>query len=123
MTISLDHIGIFVKDLDRTISFYQNVFDFPLKHRSSSGASEDAVLDVNGNLLEFLQLPDAIPPKGKWSHIAFHVKDYDGLVSKLEGMGIELRKLTNRDGFGYAFFKDPDGHDIEIMEYGLHGRY
>ena len=122
MTISLDHIGLYVKDLDRSLRFYHNVFDFPEKYRYNSEVSKMVVLDVDGNLLELLQLPDspAEPPKGRWRHIAFHVDDYNGVVSKLEEMGVELRKVTASDGFRIAFFKDPDGYDIEIMEKGLH---
>jgi catechol 2,3-dioxygenase-like lactoylglutathione lyase family enzyme len=34
-------------------------------------------------------------------------------------MGYELRKVTMADGAHIAFFKDPDGHTVEIMEKGL----
>ena len=118
---SLDHIGIYVKDLERSLKFYSDVFGFPEHHRFVAGVSKIAVLDIGKGLLELIQRPDAPAeaPKGRWSHVAFHVDDYEGLVSKLEGMGIELRKVTLEDGSRIAFFKDPDGHDIEIMERGL----
>jgi catechol 2,3-dioxygenase-like lactoylglutathione lyase family enzyme len=56
-------------------------------------------------------------------HIAFHVKDFDDLESNLEKMGLELRKMNLNDGSRIAFFKDPDGHDIEIMERSLKKKY
>jgi len=34
-------------------------------------------------------------------------------------MGLELRKVTMADGSRIAFFKDPDGHTVEMMEKGL----
>ena len=117
----LDHIGIYVGDLERSLNFYSEVFGFPEHQRFSKGESKMAVLDIGKGLLEIIQRPDAPAeaPKGRWSHIAFHIDDYDGLVSKLEGMGLQLRRVTLDDGSRIAFFKDPDGHDIEIMEKGL----
>lgn len=121
MTPSLDHIGIYVRDLERSLSFYRGVLGFTQRQRLSMGASKIAVLEIGGGLLEIIQRPEAPAeaPKGRWSHIAFHIDDYDDLESKLEGMGIELRKVTLDNGLRIAFFKDPDGHDIEMMEGGL----
>ena len=121
MTTSLDHIGIYVRDLERSLSFYRGVLGFTQRQRLSMGASKIAVLEIGGGLLEIIQRPEAPAdaPKGRWSHIAFHIEDYDDLESKLEGMGIELRKVTLDNGLRIAFFKDPDGHDIEMMEGGL----
>jgi catechol 2,3-dioxygenase-like lactoylglutathione lyase family enzyme len=121
LTTSLDHIGIYVRDLERSLSFYRGVLGFTQRQRLSMGASKIAVLEIGGGLLEIIQRPEAPAdaPKGRWSHIAFHIEDYDDLESKLEGMGIELRKVTLDNGLRIAFFKDPDGHDIEMMEGGL----
>jgi hypothetical protein len=44
------------------------------------------------------------------------VENYDAMELMLEGKGLELRKVTLDNGSRIAFFKDLDGHDIEIME-------
>jgi len=121
LTPSLDHIGIYVRDLERSLSFYRTVLGFSQRRRFSMGASKIAVLDVGGGLLEIIQRPEAPAeaPKGRWSHTAFHIDDYGDLESKLESMDIELRKVTLDNGLRIAFFKDPDGHEIEMMEGGL----
>jgi len=118
---SLDHVGIYVKNLKRSLRFYVDIFGFPEHHRFSMGESKIAVLDVGGGLLELIQRPGAPAeaPRGRWSHVAFHIDDFDGLVSKLEERGLELRKVSLDDGSRIAFFKDPDGHDIEIMGKGM----
>ena len=118
---SLDHIGIYVKDLEQSLKFYADIFNFPEHRRFTAGEARIAVLDVGGGLLELIQRPGAPAeaPEGGWSHVAFHIDDYDGMVSKLEEMGLKLRKVTLGDGSRIAFFKDPDGHDIEIMEKGM----
>ena len=119
---ALDHVGIYVSDLERSLDFYRRVFGFPEHHRMRVGESKIAFLDIGGGLLELIQRPGAPgeAPRGSWSHVAIEVEDYGAMESRLEGMGLELRKKTLDDGTRLAFCKDPDGHDVEIMEKGQH---
>ena len=55
-------------------------------------------------------------PARRWNHTAYGVDDYDAIESRLEGIGVELRKIKLDNGRRISFFKDPDGHDVEIME-------
>jgi len=115
--VTLDHVGIYVKDLTKSVVFYGEVFGFQVARTMETSTSKIAFLDVGGGILELIQRPGA-PGKseGPWSHVAFKVDDYDAMESKLEGIGLELRKVVLGDGSRIAFFKDPDGHDVEIME-------
>jgi lactoylglutathione lyase len=115
---SLAHIGIYVGDLARSTIFYGKIFGFEVDRTMETSTSKIAFLDVGGGLLELIQRPGAPGkvPEGPRSHVAFQVDDYDVLESKLECMGLKLRKIVLGDGRRIAFFKDPDGHDVEIME-------
>jgi catechol 2,3-dioxygenase-like lactoylglutathione lyase family enzyme len=114
---ALAHVGIYVEDLARSVVFYGEVFGFQVARTMVTSTSKIAFLDVGGGTLELIQRPGA-PGKteGPWSHVAFKVDDYDAMESRLEGLGVELRKVVLGDGSRIAFFKDPDGHDVEIME-------
>jgi lactoylglutathione lyase len=118
---NLDHVGIYVRDLEASLKFYKDVFAWHEVKRFGSGEAKIAVLDVGGGLLELVQRPGSpgTPPSGNWSHLALHVDDFDSKIVKLESMGKELRKVTMSDGSRIAFFKDADGHMVEIMEKGL----
>ena len=115
---ALAHIGIYVENLARSIVFYGEVFGFQVARTMETSTSKIAFLDVGGGLLELIQRPGAPgkAPGGPWSHVAFKVDDYDAMEFNLDEMGLEPRKVTLGDGSRIAFFKDPDGHDIEIME-------
>ncbi len=114
---TLDHIGIYVEDLSRSAVFYGEVFGLQVARTMETSTSKIAFLDVGGGLLELIQRPGAPGiTEGPWSHVAFKVDDYDAMESRLEGLGLELRKVVLGDGSRIAFFKDPDGHDVEIME-------
>lgn len=119
--VMLNHIGAYVKDLERSLNFYKDILGLRERYRFSIGEAKIVVVDAFGGLLELIQRPGAPaePPKGSRIHIAFHVQDYKKLEKKLEEKGIQLRKATRDDGSSIAFFKDPDDHDIEIMEKGL----
>ncbi|MGD2200611.1 MAG: VOC family protein [Candidatus Bathyarchaeota archaeon] len=114
----LDHIGLYVKDLKGSSGFYGEVLGFEVVRTMETSTSKIVFLDTGEGLLELIQRPGAPgkAPEGPWSHVAFKVDDYDAMESKLEGMGLELRKVVLGDGSRIAFFKDPDGHDVEIME-------
>jgi len=118
---NLDHVGIYVKNLSNSLSFYKQVFGWNVVREFGLGEAKIAVVDIGSGLLEFVQRPGSPgkAPEGNWSHLALHVDDWEGKVRKLEGMGLELRKVSTTDGSHIAFFKDPDGHTVEIMERGL----
>ena len=114
----LDHIGLYVKDLAKSVVFYGEVFGFEVTRTMELGEAKIAFLDIGGGLLEFIQRPNepGAPPEGRWNHTAYCVDDYDAMESKLEGLDLELRKVKLANGRRIAFFKDPDGQDVEIME-------
>jgi lactoylglutathione lyase len=116
----LDHCGVYVKDLEKSLAFYKDIFAWKEKTRFSLGESKIAVLDMGKGLLELVQRPGSpeSPPGGNWTHLAIHVDDWAGKVKKLEAKGLELRKVSMGGG-NIAFFKDPDGHTLEIMEKGF----
>jgi lactoylglutathione lyase len=117
----LDHCGVYVKDLENSILFYKEIFGWKEKTRWTSGEAKIAVLDMGKGLMELVQRPGSpgAPPGGNWTHLAIHVNDFTDKVRKLEEKGLELRKVTMGEGAHIAFFKDPDGHTVEIMEKGL----
>ncbi len=117
----LNHIGIYVSDLANSISFYQEIFHFSVEKQFKSGSTDIALLDIGGGVLELIQKPEdpGVPPVGNWSHLALLEPMFDSAVKKLEEMSIETRKVTMENGNRLCFFKDPDGHMIEIMEKGL----
>lgn len=112
------HTMIRVKDLDRSLDFYTNKLGFELvrTHEVPQGEFTLAFLQPpgGGSLLELTynwdtrdyELGDA------WGHIAVAVEHpgefYDALMAK----GVpEYRPFNGR----YAFVKDPDGHQIELV--------
>jgi len=114
----LSHIGIYVKNLDKSLEFYDKVFGFKIINSFTSGEAKMSMMDIGGGVLELVQRPGSptTPPDGNWSHMAIHDSRFDETVKKIEDMGYTTRKMTIPNGNRLCFFNDPDGHVIEIME-------
>jgi catechol 2,3-dioxygenase-like lactoylglutathione lyase family enzyme len=141
----LNHIGMTVRDLDRSLGFYRKAFGLePLFQgvgespdiARSVGLDEAriryAFLDLGNTRIELLQYEQ---PLGRAVHEArncdvgaFHVCfDVDDLTAKYEqlrAMGIEFITSPIRldddqgalAGLQYVYFKDPDGLILQLYE-------
>ncbi|MCW4013780.1 MAG: VOC family protein [Candidatus Bathyarchaeota archaeon] len=117
----LDHIGVYISNLEKSIKFYEEMFGFKVINRFMSGEAKIATLDMGGGLLELVQRPGSpgTPPVGNWSHLAIYEPKFNETVAKIDSKGIEKRLITQANGNRLCFFNDPDGHTIEIMENGF----
>ncbi len=117
MVAKLDHIGICVRDLEAAGKFYGDVFGLQEHSRLNLGTTKIAFLDLGSSLLEIVQRAEAlVAPPGSWSHLAFTVDDFDGLIKRVKGMGLPFREMSLEDGSRIVFFKDLEGHDLEVDE-------
>jgi glyoxylase I family protein len=97
----LEHIGLTVSDIDRSIDFYTQVLCFKLLRRTSS----NAYLHLDDQLLELTpcseRAPMATPRNAQGcegplhcevgiTHLGFRVDDMEEAVQKIERLGGEL---------------------------------
>ncbi|MGM0876594.1 MAG: VOC family protein [Bacillota bacterium] len=135
MKKKIDHIGIAVRDLDNSISFYKNVLGGTLIDRYTSDAigveSEIAIMEVNGDRTELLSptnnttspIARFIKQKGKGvHHIAYQVENLDDALKELEEQGIRTLEDTlriNKHGRRLIYLNpaDTEGTIIEYCDY------
>jgi catechol 2,3-dioxygenase-like lactoylglutathione lyase family enzyme len=142
---SLDHIGLTVGDLDRSIQFYCTVLDCVVRERAVIKGAEVETLtgipgavihtaDLNlscGGMLELLQYSEAsrtVLAQRRFdpghSHIAFTVDDVDATRMRALGAGAldcSLPVTLNEPGSSWdqarvCYALDPDGRTIEFVE-------
>lgn len=135
MDYKLDHIGIAVRNLEESISFYENVLGGKLidRYRSESIGveSEIATIDINGDRTELLSptnnttspIARFLKQKGKGvHHIAYHVNDLDEALDELKRKGIRTLEETlriNKHGRRLIYLNpaDTNGSIIEFCDY------
>jgi lactoylglutathione lyase len=125
----LDHTMIRVEDLEESLDWYTTHLDYEEKGRWEADTFTNVFLgpeDVHeaGALLELTYNHDgrSYEMGDAWGHLAVRVPEgelqaaYDDLLAA----GVEDYRDPESCGGGYAFVRDPDGHEIEIVqrEYG-----
>lgn len=122
---SVAHIAFQVRDLERSIAFYEKL-GFPefLRLNNDDGKPWIVYMRVTGDLyLELFPGKDEnTAPQGKTGvhHLSLQAINIDETAAHLEKMGIPLtsplKKEPGIDGNRGCWITDPDGNRIELME-------
>ncbi|CAL1239264.1 VOC family protein [Candidatus Methylocalor cossyra] len=118
MAIILNHTIVPARDKEASARFFAHLFG--LEYRGPSG--HFAPVRVNDTLtLDFDESTSFEP-----HHYAFHVSDeeFDAIFQRIEAAGIvfgsdpwhlENRQLNDWNGGRGVYFRDPNGHLLELM--------
>jgi lactoylglutathione lyase len=121
---TLDHTMIRVADLQESLDWYQTHLDYEEKDRYEGDGftivylgpedmhEDGAMLEITHNEGEEPEIGDA------WGHIAVRVPEdeLESAYQQLMDEGVEDYRDPESCGNRYAFVKDPDGHEIEIVK-------
>ncbi|MFE5319791.1 VOC family protein [Paenibacillus sp. NPDC056579] len=121
----IEHVGIMVADMERSIAFYRDVVGLSLKGTltHTNGVIRLAFMgfDQTGETeLELIEgYNDSLPLEGKVHHVAFTVDDVEDEFARIQTLEVklidqEIVKLPN--GSRYFFFHGPDGEWIEFFQ-------
>ena len=127
----LDHVGVKVTDLDRSIEFYHELFGFEMVDRRMLGNSkvEAAAMQVGGSILFLLNAPGftshAPEEVGGVDHfcLTFSDTEFRDILGRMKTMGVKLEGgvaprtgATGRSDSQYIF--DLDNNRIEVKTDG-----
>lgn len=118
MTIELNHTIVPANDKEKSARFFADIFG--LKYDGSSG--QFAPIRVNERLTLDFDEDDSFESH----HYAFHVSDdeFDAVFQRVQQAGLaygshprdtENRKLNDWNGGRGVYFRDPNGHLLELL--------
>jgi lactoylglutathione lyase len=120
---TLDHTMMRVEDLDATLAWYQSHFDYEEYGRWEADTFTNVFLGPpdkhdEGALLELTYNHDgrSYDFGDAWGHIAVRVRDVYEAYEQLLDEGVSDYRDPDSCGGSYAFVRDPDGHEIELVE-------
>ena len=119
MTIALNHTIVPARDKAAAARFFAAIFGLPFE----GAGGHFAPVRVNDTLT--LDFADAAGPIAS-QHYAFHVSDaeFDAILQRVQAAGLAFgstpwslddAKLNDWNGGRGFYFKDPDGHILELM--------
>lgn len=88
---SLNHIALKTTDIEKTIQFYQSIFDAKIKKRFDLNGKKACLLLLDHLILEVFE-ESKMYPEGSFAHIALNCKDVDKIY----------KKAINNGGKGYV---------------------
>ena len=126
MSVSINHVAVFVRDLEAVRSFYETYFGAVANdqyHNPRTGLRTYFLTFEGGCRLELLTRPD-VQASGSadqvgWAHTAFSLgsaEAVDLLAQRLsdDGFTIVSGPRTTGDGYYEAVVLDPEGNHVEI---------
>jgi catechol 2,3-dioxygenase-like lactoylglutathione lyase family enzyme len=112
------HIALRTPNFAAMEEFYTQVLGFPVTKRWDDVTI--VFIDIGSTTIELMGRDDASAgalPTGGWDHIALHVEDVDAAYQELVDKGVRMRsEPKNFQDVRLAFFFDPDGNVLELVE-------
>lgn len=116
----IDHVAIHVKDIERSIAFYQRHFGFKkyFQHEASGGM-QIAYLKLGDTVLELTHKSDGAM---LGFHFCLETEDFNETVRTLQKDGVPLVRAPHEtaarepreNGWRRVVFGGPDGEQIEL---------
>lgn len=130
MKASVEHVALWVRDLEAMREFYVRCLDGAsgaLYENPRTGLRSYFISFGSGARLELMSLPPGRiqdRPAAEvfgYAHLAFRLggpEAVDALVGRLEKDGVVVLKRPRRTGDGYyeAVLADPEGNQVEVVE-------
>jgi len=112
-----------VKDLEKSVKFYEDAFGFEVKRRNDFPEHKFTLVyltlpgDTNELELTYNYDHPGYELGNGYGHIAITVPDLEGLHQTHQDAGYEVTKLMGLPGTtpGYYFVLDPDGYKVEVI--------
>ena len=113
--MTLNHVHLGTKDLNKSVEFYSSVFGFKKKFDHELGI----FIENSSGFLIAIDPVDELPKFPSWYHLGFCLSSENEAIdmyNKCKALNINIvRDLIHKENqFASFFVNDPDGNKIEI---------
>jgi catechol 2,3-dioxygenase-like lactoylglutathione lyase family enzyme len=117
---ALSHVGIAVRDFDKTIAYYTNTLGFREAYSLKQADGRPLLTYLHINRDTFLEVqPATATLQPGLTHFAVEYGDLNAAVARMRQQGVTLADPGLTPGKAlFSRLRDLDGVSIEIMEFG-----
>lgn len=116
----VEHVGIIVKDAEKSKEFYQKALGCKLKEEIRRENVILVFLQAGDETIELIQHlnRDEELGRGVVEHIAFRVDDIEEAIEQVKAAGAKMiqEKPIEMKTMKIIFFNGPDGEKLELVE-------
>ncbi len=112
--LGLDHINLSIHDLDKSVSFYKNLFGFEIKEEGISHGERWAIIGISNVVLLALYETKEKQNYGSFHHFGLAVDHFDEFLARAKVQNVKVDLLYDYPRSKSAYVTDPDGIEIEI---------
>lgn len=115
------HIALWVHDVEKSRAFYKDFLGFgePFQLNNADGTLSLTFIKVNDR--QYIEIfPEKQPGTDRLSHYSLETDDAEALRAYLAARGVKVPDKVAKGRVGNFNFNitDPDGHTVEITQYG-----
>lgn len=113
---AIDHINMSVKDLQKSVQFYKDLFGFEIKEDQSK---DDSYIIGNEHVKLCLYEDKGLQIKEGLNHFGFFIENFDEIIAKCKEMNIPVSydgaiEWKNAAHSKSIYITDPSGYVIEL---------
>ena len=118
--VGVAHIALSAHDMKKSAAFYQDFLGYQQPFRLENADGSLAISFIKINDRQYIELsPETGPGTDRLKHIALEVESAEQMRAYLRSKGVKVpdqvpKGRTKNSNF---MIKDPDGHQVEIVQY------
>ncbi len=116
---SIDHVNMKVKNLEKSVEFYKNLFGFEIKKEENPNKTDAPSKIIGNNAIKLcLYEVPGMSPEGGIAHFGFNIANFDEIIAKCKDLGVEILYggAIDWEKSKSVYIVDPSGYEIELGE-------
>jgi len=116
---TIDHVNMKVKNLEKSVEFYKNLFGFEIKQDENPNKTgvPSKIIGNDSIKLCLYEVPE-MSPEGGIAHFGFNIANFADIIGKCEELDIQILYGGEIDWekSKSVYIVDPSGYELELSQ-------
>ena len=114
---SIDHVNMKVKNLEKSVEFYKNLFGFEIKQEENPNKIDVPSKIIGNDSIKLCMYEIAdMSPEGGIAHFGFNIENFDDVIKKCEEFEVQILYggAIDWEKSKSVYIVDPSGYELEL---------